>query len=103
AGPHQAVLRTSAVLRGENLKTVGEFTVEAGQTVPFTLTYAPSHVAPPDPVEPAHGVRQREQFWISWTKSARVEPGERHGAVLRSLITLKPLTYGPTGGIVAAP
>jgi GH15 family glucan-1,4-alpha-glucosidase len=103
AGPHQAVLRTSAVLRGQNLKTVGEFTVEAGQTVPFTLTYAPSHVAPPDPVEPAHVLRQTEQFWISWSKSARVEPGERHGAVLRSLITLKALTYGPTGGIVAAP
>jgi GH15 family glucan-1,4-alpha-glucosidase len=103
AGPHQAVLRTSVPVRGEDLKIVSDFSVEAGQTVHFTLTYAPSQLAPPDPVEPADALTETERFWTQWSRQARVEPGERRGAVMRSLITLKALTYGPTGGIVAAP
>src|SRR5205085_5645278 len=63
AGPHQAVLRSSVALRGEDLKTMGRFSLEAGQTVAFTLTYAPSHLPPPEPVEPDYALAKAEQFW----------------------------------------
>src|SRR4029079_3742284 len=82
---------------------VSDFSVETGQTVHFTLTYAASELAPPDPVEPTDALTEAERFWTQWSRQARVEPGERRVAVMRSLITLKALTYGPTGGIVAAP
>jgi len=82
---------------------VGEFTVAVGETVPFTLTYAPSHLPPPDPADPQAALVEAERFWTEWSGRARVEEGERRGAVMRSLITLKALTYAPTGGIVAAP
>jgi len=103
SGPDQTVLRTPAPLRGEGLATVGEFTVAAGERVPFTLTYAPSHLPPPDPVDPEAALAEAERFWAEWSGRARLEEGERRGAVMRSLIMLKALTYAPTGGIVAAP
>jgi GH15 family glucan-1,4-alpha-glucosidase len=103
AGPDQVVLRTPVPVHGEDLKTVGVFTVAAGEVVPFTLTYAPSHLPPPDPADPQAALDATEQFWAEWSSRARVEEGERRGAVMRSLITLKALTYAPTGGIVAAP
>jgi GH15 family glucan-1,4-alpha-glucosidase len=103
AGPHQAVLRTAVPLRGEDLKTVGEFAIQVGQTASFTLTYAPSHGHPPEPVEAVAALAQAEQFWKQWSDCARVTKGEPRDAVMRSLITLKALTYAPTGGIVAAP
>ena len=102
-GPDQAVLRTPVLLHGEGPSTVGTFTVAAGEMVPFTLTYAPSHLPPPDPVDPQAALAEAERFWREWSGRARVEEGERRGAVMRSLITLKALTYAPTGGIVAAP
>ena len=102
-GPDQAVLRTPVLLHGEGPSTVGAFTVAAGEMVPFTLTYAPSHLPPPDPVDPQAALAEAERFWREWSGRARVEEGERRGAVMRSLITLKALTYAPTGGIVAAP
>jgi GH15 family glucan-1,4-alpha-glucosidase len=103
AGPDQVVLRTPVALRGENLKTVAEFSVAEGETVPFTLTYAPSHLSPPDPTDPHAALAATEQFWAAWSGRARLREGKWRGAVMRSLITLKALTYGPTGGIVAAP
>jgi GH15 family glucan-1,4-alpha-glucosidase len=103
AGADQAVLRTPVPLRGEGLETVGEFTIGEGETVPFTLTYAPSHLPPPDPADPAAALEATERFWTEWSSRARLEEGKWRGAVLRSLITLKALTYAPTGGIVAAP
>ena len=102
AGADQAVLRTSIPLRGEDLKTVGDFTIGAGQEVAFTLTYAPSHLPPPDPVEPATALKATERFWSDWSGRARLEEGQWRKPVIRSLITLKALTYAPTGGIVAA-
>jgi GH15 family glucan-1,4-alpha-glucosidase len=103
AGPDQVVLRTLAPLHGEESKTLGDFTVAAGDAVSFTLTYAPSHQLPPDPVDPMVALDATERFWREWSDRARIEEGERRGAVMRSLITLKALTYAPTGGIVAAP
>ena len=103
AGADQAVLRTSVPLRGDGPKTIGDLTVAEGETISFTLTYAPSHLPPPDPTDPLAALEVTERFWNEWSAQARIEEGERHGAVMRSLITLKALTYSPTGGIVAAP
>ena len=102
-GPDQVVLRTPAVVRGEDLTTIGTFSVRAGQTVPFVLSYAASHLAAPPPLDPDAALSETERFWTDWASRARIERGERHNAVIRSLITLKALTYAPTGGIVAAP
>ena len=102
-GPDQVVLRTPVKLQGKDKRTVAEFTVEKGDVVPFTLTYAPSHLAPPDPTDFAAALSATEEFWKQWSGRARIEPGEPREAVMRSLITLKALTHAPTGGIVAAP
>jgi GH15 family glucan-1,4-alpha-glucosidase len=100
-GPERVVLRTPAPLRGEDLKTVGEFTVEAGETLPFVLSYGPSHQPLPPPVDPARALHDTEVFWRRW--SDRCAPaGPWNEAVKRSLVVLKGLTYAPTGGIVAA-
>ncbi len=102
AGPDMVVLRTPVHLSGQNLHTVGEFTVAAGETVPFVLTYAPSHLPPPGPLDPQSALEATTGFWSEWTKKCR-PAGYCSDAVVRSLITLKALTYWPTGGIVAAP
>jgi len=102
-GPDQVVLRTAVPLRGEGESTVAEFAVEPGSVTAFTLSYAPSHLAPPDPKDPEKALQETERYWNDWSKAARIEPGEHRAAVMRSLITLKALTYAPTGGIVAAP
>ncbi len=102
AGPERLVLRTPAVLSGEDLKTVGEFTVEAGQSVPFVLSHGLSFESPPPPVDPFKALERSESFWRQWSNRCP-QVGTWTGAVKRSLITLKALTYEPTGGIVAAP
>jgi GH15 family glucan-1,4-alpha-glucosidase len=102
AGPDMVLLRTTAPLRGEDLKTVGEFTVNAGETVPFTLTYAPSHLPPPAAENPLDQLRATKKFWLDWSAKSKVS-GPWADTVNRSLITLKALTYARTGGIVAAP
>jgi len=102
-GPDQVVLRTPVSLEGRDQSTVGEFVVAAGETIPFTLTYAPSYATPPDPQDPHEALRATEQFWAEWSGRARIEQGEQRGPVMRSLITLKALTHASTGGIVAAP
>jgi GH15 family glucan-1,4-alpha-glucosidase len=102
AGPDMLVLRTPIELQGEQLTTVGEFTVSAGEQIPFVLTYAPSHMPLPEPVDADDALRSTEQLWQSWASACR-STGQRTEIVTRSLITLKALTYAPTGGIVAAP
>jgi GH15 family glucan-1,4-alpha-glucosidase len=102
AGPDLVLLRTPASLRGEDLTTVGEFTVKAGETLPFVLLYSPSHLTPPEPEDAERALRRTDAFWRDW--SGRHGNHGRYGeAVTRSLITLKALTFAPTGGIVAAP
>ena len=100
AGPDLVVLRTPVALRGEALSTVAEFTVSAGQLTPFVLSYAPSWEPPPRALEPAQALDATEHFWTDWI--ARAE-SRSPPSTWRSLITLKALTYAPTGGIVAAP
>jgi GH15 family glucan-1,4-alpha-glucosidase len=102
AGPDMVVLRTPIELRGEGLTTQGEFTVAAGETISFALTYAPSHLPPPDAIDPEKALMETAAFWAEWT-GRHASSGPFAGAVTRSLITLKALTYLPTGGIVAAP
>ena len=102
SGPDMLVLRTPVELRGKDMTTVGEFTVSAGETVPFVLTYVPSHLPAPDPVDAEDALRQTQKFWEQWS-SVHENTGPYAPSVVRSLITLKALTYLPTGGIVAAP
>jgi GH15 family glucan-1,4-alpha-glucosidase len=103
AGPDMVTLRTPVPVRGQDLTTVAEFEVDAGQTVPFVLTHGPSHLPPPQAIEPEESLRHTEAFWTEWVDAKRLPDGESADAVIRSLITLKALTYAPTGGIVAAP
>jgi len=102
AGPDMVLLRSAVDVRGEDFKTVAEFTVASGQVLPFTLTYAPSHLPPPEPFDAASALEQTESFWTEWCRKGRVA-GPLSETVQRSLITLKALTYAPTGGTVAAP
>jgi GH15 family glucan-1,4-alpha-glucosidase len=102
AGQDMTVLRTPVETRGENFTTVAEFEVSEGQTVPFVLTYGPSHLALPEPIDPAQALRDTEDFWTEWCSHCTYQ-GDNFELVMRSLITLKALTYQPTGGIVAAP
>jgi GH15 family glucan-1,4-alpha-glucosidase len=102
AGPDRIVLRTPAELSGEDFKTIGEFDVAAGETVPFVLGWGPSHQPPPRPVDGERALANALAFWRQW--SAQCAPaGPWSDTVKSSLVVLKGLTYAPTGGIVAAP
>lgn len=102
AGQDMTVLRTPVETRGEDLTTVSDFEVKQGETVPFVLTYGPSHLDPPAPIDPELALQETEKFWEDWCGHC-TRDGDYQELVLRSLITLKALTFAPTGGIVAAP
>jgi GH15 family glucan-1,4-alpha-glucosidase len=102
SGPDMLLIRGPVEMRGEDLKTVGEFTVAAGQKIPIVMTYAASHLPPPAPVDAFQALASCEKIWSEWAAQCRpAEPWNE--AVVRSLITLKALTFAPTGGLVAAP
>ena len=101
AGPNLVILRTPVEIEGRDMETVGTFVIEAGHSVPFVLTYGPSHMKSPAPIDAIAALRDTEAFWSAWS-SRCIYRGEWRDAVMRSLITLKALTFGPTGGIVAA-
>jgi GH15 family glucan-1,4-alpha-glucosidase len=101
-GPDMTVLRTPVETRGEDMTTVAEFEVGEGETIPFVLTYGPSHLEVPAPIDPAQALQDTKDFWTEWSGRCTYE-GESRDLVMRSLITLKALTFAPTGGIVAAP
>ena len=102
SGPDSAVLRTPAPLHADHRTIAGEFTVSAGQIVPFVLTYGASHLAPPEAIDPIKALTETEAFWRGWASQAK--PARQWSdPVRRSLITLKALTHVPTGGIIAAP
>ena len=102
AGPERVLLRTPAPLRGEDLRTVGEFDVDAGETIPFVMSYGLSHLPRRQPVDAGQALQRVESFWQRW--SSRCTPaGPWTEAVKGSLVALKGLTYSATGGIVAAP
>ncbi|MFN2644991.1 MAG: glycoside hydrolase family 15 protein [Burkholderiales bacterium] len=102
AGPDMVVLRAGVPLEGKNLTTVARFEVAAGERVAFVLTHSPSHLAVPPPLDAERAFRDTEAFWQQWCEKCTVA-GEWSSQVRRSLITLKALTYAPTGGLVAAP
>jgi GH15 family glucan-1,4-alpha-glucosidase len=102
AGPDMLVLRATIDVRGEGLKTVGEFAVRAGERVAFVLTHAASHLPVPPPIDAEAALAATEKSWAEWAARCSVA-GEWSGTVKRSLITLKALSYAPTGGILAAP
>ena len=101
AGPDLLRLQTPVGTRGEGLKTVANFTVGEGDRVPFVLTWSPSHLPPPAPVEPGLALRETEAGWRKWCERCALT-GPYAPMVQRSLMTLKALTYEPTGGIAAA-
>ncbi len=102
AGPDMLSMRTKAPLRGENLTTVSEFTVGRDDKVTFDLAWHPSHLREPDIVSVPRQIASTEKLWQKWAKRCNYK-GRWRDAVIRSLITLKALTFTPTGGIVAAP
>jgi len=101
AGPDGLILWTPIETYGKDLTTVAEFTVAKGDRVPFVLTWFLSHKDPPRKVNAEHALRDTEKYWRDWSSQFQSK-GEWRDAVMRSLITLKGLTYAPTGGLVAA-
>jgi GH15 family glucan-1,4-alpha-glucosidase len=101
AGPDALTLRSPTETRGEDLTTVAEFAVAAGESVPFVLTWHDSYARAPRAIDPHRAVAETEAWWREWSSRCSYE-GEWRDAVERSLIVLKALTYAPTGGIVAA-
>ncbi|MBW3542116.1 MAG: glycoside hydrolase family 15 protein [Planctomycetes bacterium] len=101
AGPDTIYCRSEVELRGEDLHTVADFTVSEGQQVPFELTWCRTHEGEPADQDPVDTLRDTERWWREWSGRCGYR-GSWYDPVLRSLITLKALTYAPTGGLVAA-
>jgi GH15 family glucan-1,4-alpha-glucosidase len=107
AGPNMVVLRSvcnqgaPAELHGEGMSTVSEFTVKKSERKCFTLTYAPSTEDVPEPVPTDDALDDTQNFWTEWAARGKYR-GPYEEAVQRSLLTLKAMTYRPSGGIVAA-
>ncbi len=102
AGPDRLELRSSVAVHSENMKTMAEFRVSKGEQMSFSLNYRPSYEATQPPVDAQQALTETESGWRKWSERCTYQ-GRWHDAVVRSLITLKALTYAPTGGIVAAP
>jgi GH15 family glucan-1,4-alpha-glucosidase len=102
AGPDAVTLLTPVPLHGEDMKTVAEFDVTAGQRVPFTLNYHPSHRSGNPVLDSTLALAETESWWNEWARRCTYQ-GPYRRAVVQSLMVLKALTYQPTGGIVAAP
>jgi GH15 family glucan-1,4-alpha-glucosidase len=101
AGPNLAVLRASIPVHGENLKTVADFTVCKGERVTFSLAYGTSYKPNPRKIDAAQSLTDAQQRWRHWAGRLNYK-GKYRDAVERSLITLRAMTYSPTGGIVAS-
>src|SRR5215831_2949958 len=101
AGPDSLELRSAVEVRGKGFTTVASFAVERGQRIPLILTHYPSHERRPVPIDPDAAISATERAWRSWCARCAYD-GRWRDAVIRSLVTLKALTYAPTGGIVAA-
>jgi len=102
AGPDALWMWTEVPMRGEDLTTIADFAVTEGQRVPFVLAWHPSHTPAPVVTDADASLAETEAWWQRWCGDCRYD-GEWSEPVQRSLITLKALTYRPTGGIVAAP
>src|SRR5258708_31074214 len=102
AGPDMVVLRSPLPLHGKDLTTVTQFEVTAGERIAFTLTHSASHLGIPPQTDAEHALKATERYWLAWCARCTVK-GEWAPFVKRSPITLKALTYAPTGGLVAGP
>jgi GH15 family glucan-1,4-alpha-glucosidase len=102
AGPHRAVLRSPVETRGEDLATTADFAVGEGESLSFVLSYNRSHRPIPSAIDPEQALATTEAFWQEWSSRCQYH-GRWRDAVVRSLLTLKALTFRDTGGIVAAP
>jgi GH15 family glucan-1,4-alpha-glucosidase len=102
AGPDALSFRAPVEAHGEGMTTVSEFAVEAGERIPFVLTWFPSHEGPPKAVDPEQALEDTETYWLDWAAKCG-HTGDYHEEIHQSLLVLKALTYAPTGGIVAAP
>jgi GH15 family glucan-1,4-alpha-glucosidase len=102
AGPDRVRLVSAVPVRGDDWDTLAEFTVRQGDRVPFVMSWAPSHEPGMSQVDPEQALSATEEFWTGWSDRAAYQTGPYRDAVDRSLVTLKALTYEPTGGIVAA-
>lgn len=102
AGPNMVVMRTPVEMHGENLHTISEFTIKEGQSISFVMGYGPSHLDLPHAIDAEAALSATQAFWQEWAGRCSYR-GKWREAVTRSLITLKALTYWPTGGVTAAP
>ncbi|MEV8536804.1 glycoside hydrolase family 15 protein [Streptomyces sp. NPDC051211] len=102
AGPDSVWLDTDAPTYGKDLTTYADFTVGPGDRIAFSISWQPSHKEPPETPDAEAALTATTEFWRDWVEHCTYH-GPYREAVVRSLITLKALTYGPTGGIVAAP
>ncbi|HWC21787.1 MAG TPA: glycoside hydrolase family 15 protein [Flexivirga sp.] len=102
AGPDAVRLRTPAPTSGHEWSTISDFTVSAGDRVPFVLTWSASYAQHPRPVDAEEALQDTLTYWQGWCDRGHDLTGPYQGAVRRSLLTLKALTYEPTGGILAA-
>ncbi len=102
AGPDLITLRSNVEEHGESLKTVGDWVVRKGEEYPFALTWSASHLKPPGEIDALAALERTRKLWSEWSARCTYD-GKWRKVVMRSLLTLKALTYAPTGGIVAAP
>jgi len=102
AGPDQIRIIAGPTMHGKDLSTIADFEVNEGDRVPFILTYSLAYRAEPDRIDAEGSLKDTEAFWKKWVEKCTYQ-GPNRDVVIRSLITLKALTYMPTGGIVAAP
>ena len=101
AGPHLLTVRTPVDLHGENMHTVGDFSLRKGEAMPFVLAYGESFKPVPMSIDAFIALDETERYWQHWSGICKVK-GKWRNAIMRSLLTLKGLSYEPTGGIVAA-
>jgi GH15 family glucan-1,4-alpha-glucosidase len=102
AGPDHVRLMSAVPVRGYDWETLADFTVRQGDRIPFVMSWAPSHERQMPHVDAGQALAETTEFWTGWSSRASCQPGRYGDAVKRSLVTLKALTYEPTGGIVAA-
>ena len=102
AGPDGMILRTPVHTHGAGKATIADFIVNAGEKVPFVLAHYQSHQPPPRPIDAERAIKETARWWRRWAEQCTYD-GRWGEQVMRSLITLKALTYAPTGGIIAAP
>ncbi len=102
AGPDMVTLRADVELKGEGMQTIARFDVEEGGRVAFVLSHSASHLPVPAAIDAEIALANSVKIWAKWNERV-VDAGPYTKAVRRSLMVLKALTFGPTGGIVAAP